>query len=700
MSRGTLRVYLGAAPGVGKTFAMLGEGHRRQSRGTDVVVGFVESHGRPKTEAQLGGLEVVPRRRLEYRDQTFEEMDLDALLARHPDVALVDELAHTNVPGSRQEKRWHDVTELLDAGISVVTTVNVQHLESLNDVVEAITGIAQQETVPDEVVRSADQIELVDMSPEALRRRMAHGNIYAPGKVDTALSNYFRVGNLAALRELALLWLADRVDEGVQDYRDRHGIAKPWETKERVVVALTGAPGAEHLIRRAARIAMRTKGDLIGVHIQAVDGLSSAPSDALSRHRQLLVSLSGHYHEVAGSDIARSLVQFARAENATQLVLGASQRSRWAELTRGSVINRVLREAGDSIDVHVISSADPTDSESGSLLTPSPLHLTALPGRRQATGFALAVGGLPLLTVGLSGVRDSMGLQDALLCYLLLVVAVATVGGLWPAVVASVGGFLLLNWFFAPPIHTFTIANGRDLLALVAFLVIAGVVSALVDLAARRRGDAYRARTEAQALARMASLVLSEEHPVPALVDELVASFALEGAAVLVPAKQGWSAEVSAGVRPPSSPVDGTLVLPLPAAAQLVLRGPDLRAEDRRMLNGFTTQLAVALEARRLQREAAGAMSLAKANELRSALLAAVSHDLRTPLASIKAAATSMLAEDVAFEPSATKSLLETINEESDRLNALVGDLLDMSRLQSGALVSTSRPVGLEEVVA
>jgi len=699
MSRGTLRVYLGAAPGVGKTFAMLGEGRRRLSRGSDVVIGFVETHGRPKTAAQVAELEVVARRRLDYRGQSFEEMDIDALLARHPQVALVDELAHTNVPGSRNDKRWHDVEELLEAGISVVTTVNVQHLESLNDVVEGITGIAQHETVPDEVVRSADQIELVDMSPEAIRRRMAHGNIYAPDKVDTALSNYFRVGNLAALRELALLWVADRVDEGVQDYRDRHGIARPWETKERVVVALTGAPGAEHLIRRAARIAMRTKGDLIGVHVQAVDGLASASSDALARHRELLVALSGQYYEVAGADIARSLVRFARAENATQLVVGASQRSRWAELTRGSVINRVLREAGDSIDVHVISSSDPND-EAGSLLTAAPLHLTALPARRRAVAFGLALAGLPVLTFALSRVRDSVGLQNALLCYLLLVVAVATIGGLWPAVVASLGGFLLLNWFFAPPIHTFTISNGRDLLALVVFLVVAGVVSALVDLAARRQGDAYRARTEAQALARMASLVLSEEHPVPALVEDLVASFALEGAAVLVPARQGWLTEVSAGERPPASPIDGTLVLSLPGEAQLVLRGPDLAAEDRRMLNGFATQLAVALEARRLQREASGAMSLAKANELRSALLAAVSHDLRTPLASIKAAATSMLSDDVAFEPAATRSLLETINEESDRLNALVGNLLDMSRLQSGALVTTARPVGLEEVVA
>src|SRR6266516_38521 len=257
--RGRLRIYLGSAAGVGKTYAMLGEGHRRAERGADVVVGFAEAHGRPQTSALLDGLEVVPRATLEYRGATFEEMDVDAVLARRPEVALVDEFAHTNVPGSRNEKRWQDVAELLEAGIDVISTVNIQHLESLNDVVEKITGVPQRETVPDAIVRAADQVEMVDMTPEALRRRMAHGNIYAPEKVDAALANYFRVGNLAALRELALLWVADRVDEGVQAYRERHGISGHWETKERVVVAITGATGTDDLIRRAARIASRTK---------------------------------------------------------------------------------------------------------------------------------------------------------------------------------------------------------------------------------------------------------------------------------------------------------------------------------------------------------------------------------------------------------------------------------------------------------
>ncbi len=704
MSRGLLRVYLGAAPGVGKTYAMLSEGHRRRQRSTDVVIGYLEPHDRPLTIAAAADLEVVPRRSVDYRGLRLEEMDVDAVLARRPDVVLVDELAHTNAPGSRHAKRWQDVEDLLAAGISVVTTLNVEHLESVNDVVERITGIAQRETVPDAVVRAADQVELVDMSPEAIRRRMAHGNIYPAEKVDLALANYFRVGNLAALRELALLWVADRVDEGIQQYRERHGIARSWETRERVVVAVTGRGATDHLIRRAARMAMRAKADLIGVHVTAADGLASAPAPApdIERYRRLIEEFGGSFHEVSGAEVATALVTFARAENATQLVLGASRRSRWAEISRGSVINRVLREAADGIDVHVISYAE-TD-EAASLTSRarslSPWRLAGVAPRRRLIGLALATVGLPAITAVLSSVRGSVGLPNALLCYLLLVVAVATIGGIWPALVASVAAFLLLNWFFADPIHTFSIGTGRDLLALVVFLVVAGVISALVDIADRRRNDAYQARSEAQALARMAARVLGDDDPLPALLADLVASFALDGAAVLRSAEGGWAIEVAAGTQPPSSPGDGTLALPLAGDSHLVLRGAGLRADNQRLLNAFATQVAVALEARRLQGEAAGASALVQANELRSALLAAVSHDLRTPLASIKASATSLLSEDVAFEPAATKELLTTIDEETDRLNALVGNLLDMSRLQSGALVATTRPVGLEEVVA
>ena len=324
---------------------MLGEGHRRAERGAEVVVAFAETHGRPHTQALLAGMEVIPRKRMTYRGATFEEMDLDAVLARHPQIALVDELAHTNVPGSRNEKRWQDVEELLDAGIDVISTVNVQHLESLNDVVEKVTGVPQRETIPDAVVRAADQVELVDMTPEALRRRMAHGNIYPAEKIDASLTNYFRTGNLTALRELALLWLADKVDEGLQAYRAAHGIQGTWEARERVVVALTGGPEGDTLIRRAARIAARSAGgDLLAVHVTRSDGLTGADPAALAGQRRLAESLGGTYHQVVGDDIPDALLTFARAENATQLVLGASRRS-WltAMVTGPGIGSRTIR---------------------------------------------------------------------------------------------------------------------------------------------------------------------------------------------------------------------------------------------------------------------------------------------------------------------------------------------------------------------
>jgi two-component system sensor histidine kinase KdpD len=462
MARGTLRLYLGAAPGVGKTYAMLNEGARRRQRGTDVVVGYVEAHGRSNTAAQVDGLEVIPRRAIEHRGTTLEEMDTAAVIARAPAVALVDELAHTNVPGSRNEKRWQDVEELLDAGIDVISTLNIQHLESLNDVVERITGVKQRETIPDEVARRADQVELVDMAPEALRRRMAHGNIYPAEKVDAALANYFRLGNLGALRELALMWVADRVDDALQDYKTAHGILDTWETRERVVVALTGAPSGEHLIRRAARMATRAHGDLVGLHVKPSDGLPPGSAELLEAHRELLEGLGGEYHEVAAANVASALTDFARAENATQLVLGASGRSRWAELFSGSVINDVVR-AARGIDVHVIS-IDGTDGAEVRHAAREPRRHRGLPRvsrRRRQIGWWLVALGIPLLTLLLTVLRDTLGLTSDLLLYLLLVVVAAAVGGVGPAVAAAVGGFLCANWFLTPPYHRHTIAESE-----------------------------------------------------------------------------------------------------------------------------------------------------------------------------------------------------------------------------------------------
>jgi len=695
--RGELRVYLGAAPGVGKTFAMLGEGRRRRDRGADVVVGFVETHGRERTAEQIADLEIIPRKALEYHGATFEEMNVDAVLARRPDVALVDELAHSNVPGSRNAKRWHDVRELLDAGINVISTVNIQHLESLNDVVESITGVKQRETIPDDVVRAADQIELVDMAPEALRRRMAHGNIYVAEKIDAALGNYFRVGNLTALRELALLWVTDQVDAALDDYRQRHGIEQPWETRERVVVAITGAPGSENLIRRAARIAQRAHGELFGVHVRSDTGLAAPSSERVAEHRRLLEEVGGEYREITGGDVAAALIDFARAENATQIVLGASRRSRWQELVQGSVINRVIRLSGP-IDVHVISQDDAEEGTTGLRLPIPHFVLSPLPPRRQTVGWIVAAAGLPLLTVALANLRGELGLPSVLLLYLVFVMVVAAAGGVFPALAAAIAGSLLANYYFTPPLYRFTIAEYENLLALILFLIAACIVSVLVDRVGRSRLETTRARAEADSMAALAGS-LAEEGALPALVRHLRSTFGMQAVTLLHRANGTWHVEAEAGADPPTSPDDADVVKEIGRDRVLVMTGPPLVDGDQRVLNALGEQLATAVETRRLHGEAARAITLAQANDLRAALLQAVSHDLRTPLASIKASISSVRAHDVAWSPDQIDEFHATIEEETDRLDALVANLLDMSRIQAGALQVNIRPVGLEEVV-
>jgi two-component system sensor histidine kinase KdpD len=618
VSRGQLRIYLGAAPGVGKTFAMLDEGHRRRERGADVVVGYVETHGRPKTAAQLRDLEILPRTIHRYRGAELEEMDVDAVLDRRPALALVDEMAHTNAPGSRHAKRWMDIEELLQAGIDVLTTVNVQHLESLNDVVERITGVKQRETVPDAVVRAADQVELVDMTPEALRRRMAHGNIYQADKVDAALATYFRIGNLGALRELALLWVADKVDDSLQAYMEAHGIDHVWETRERVVVAITGAPSGEQVIRRAARLARRNKADLLGIHVTMTDGLIGGPPTLLDAHRQLLADLGGTYHETVGVDVPAALTAFARAERATQLVLGSTHRSRWNELTSGSVINDVIRAAGE-IDVHVISSkADVDGSPAGGRRRRK--HPPQLPRRRQLAGWAAALLGIPSLTALLVFVDESLNLTSAALLYVLLVAVVAVIGGRWPSITAAAIAALALNWFFTPPTSTFTITEPDNLLALLIFLGVAALMSAVVSRSARSAAAAERSRAEAEVLARVAGDLVGDDEAVVEMVAHLRTAFDLDAVSLLVPdGRGGWTVESSAGLDPPRTPHDVHTV-DLAEGAQLAFVGPALGADDHLVMQVFAAQLGAALERRRLREVASDVADVRERDRLRAAV--------------------------------------------------------------------------------
>ena len=690
---GTLRVYLGAAPGVGKTFAMLNEGHRRRERGADVVVGYVETHRRQQTEAQVQGLEVIQRATIHYRDSTFEEMDTAAIIARRPSIVLVDELAHTNVPGAQRAKRWMDVEAILDAGIDVITTLNVQHLESVNDVVQKITGVDQRETVPDAFVRRANQIELVDMSPESLRRRMAHGNIYTPEKVDAALANYFRPGNLAALREIALLWVADRVEDGLTGYMDAHDIDHSWQTRERVAVAISGTAGGEQVIRRAARMAGRGGGELIGVYVSSDEGLRQRSESLAAEQRTLLEELGGTYHEVVSDDIPVALLGFARAERATQLVLGASSRSRWSELFSGSVIADVIRSSGE-IDVHVISHAGAEQRVKRHLARRRSSNLSL---RRQLFAGLLAAIVLPALTVILSGLRNHLGLSSDLLVYLGAVVAISALGGMIVGLSSAVVAFLLVNWFFTEPLHTFTITQRENLIALVIFLTVAATVSALVSATARRSHEAALARLEAQALARSAAVMVGERDPLPGVLDQLRSALDLD--ALRFERRNGtqWDVQASAG-----SPIEGRpeSTAEIADGVRLVMSGRDLSADDRRMTAAFAGQLEAAMLTRQLQADAAEAERLEAANELRTALLRSVSHDLRTPLASIKASVSSLLASDVSWNEEDEHEFLTAIDTETDRLNRLVGNLLDMSRLQAGQLDVVLVPIDLDDVVA
>ena len=699
-ARGVLRIYLGAAPGVGKTYKMLGEGVRRKSRGTDVVIGVVETHGRVETAGQLADLEVVPLKEIDYRDTSLREMDLDAILARRPQVVLIDEYAHTNAPGSRNQKRWQDVEQLLEAGIDVISTLNIQHLESLNDVILRITGTTQRETVPDDIVRRADQLELVDMTSEAIRRRMAHGNIYPAERIDAALANYFRPGNLDALRELALLWVADRVEESLQSYLDLHAINHSWETRERVVVGITGISGGEALIRRAARMAGRVGGEFVGVHIAVDDGLTRDDPELLSAQRRLVEELGGKVHEVVGHDPAESLASFARREKATQLVLGATRRSRWHELLHGSFVARVTRLAGD-VDIHVIAQ-EPAEEDA------TPLPQRAAPGlerRRVIAAWLMTLVGLPLLVAATVPFRDTIALSTELLLALSLVLAIAAIGGKIVAAVAAIVASLLVNWYYVVPYGTLTIAEGENIIALVVFIGVAVTVGSLVDLVSKRALEARRARLEAEALARSTTSLAADPEPLPRLLDQLHATFNLSGARIVreehhrivtVASAGDVSGSPTASIALTSSPrhrgVPGQ-------QSTLEVFGRVLSIDDHRLLRVLADQLSVAVDSRRLMAEAAEAAALADVDAVRTALLRAVSHDLRTPLASIKAMVSGLRDPTVKWTADQLAEALLTVDQETDRLNRLVGNLLDASRLQIGALAVEIRPTFLADAI-
>ncbi len=670
MQRGQLRVYLGSAPGVGKTYRMLDEGWRRRERGTDVVVGYVEAHDRPLTTAQMRDLEVVPRITRKYRGARLEEMDLEAVLARSPKVALVDELAHTNAPGSTNEKRWQDVDALLDAGIDVITTINIQHLESVNDVVEKITGISQQETIPDAVVRRAEQIELVDVTPEALRRRMAHGNIYTADKIDASLSNYFRVGNLSALRELALLWLADRVEDSLQQYLDDHAINQTWETRERLIVGVTGTLTDEILLRRAARIASRTGAELFAVHIMDSDAIRHESVDTAVA-QELVKEFEGKFQEVVDDDVATALVSFARAERGTQIILGAS-RPRAAWRPPHGVVEKVLRHARD-LDVHIIAVGGER---------PAHVHQRR---RKERVSWRLVTLALvttaalmPLLTVAMTQARTSLSLSSVFLVYLVAVLVLTTWAGAIVGVIAALAASGLENYYFVKPLHTLQVARPDDAVALAAFLLFAVAASIVVNRYTQRSAEADRARAEAEILAKAAATLATSHEDVLPLLDSLRAVFAASTVAIYAQRGGSWSADVVSGEASPDSNVG--VHFAIDDDHRLSVVGATLGVQDHELIGAFASRIAAGLRSQIIERDATQLQEIAEAESLRLALFQTVASDLRRPLEQVQ--------EDVAalldpVDPGNANSVLRAINAQVHHLNRLVANILDAGRLEA-----------------
>lgn len=663
------------------TFAMLQEARQLLGSGRDVAVGIALDHGRVETRELMTGLEIIPPRLADPHGFYSQEMDVDAVLARHPQIAIVDEYAHANAPGSRNGQRWQDVEELLDAGIDVLSTVRVQNLASLGDVVSAITQVPQKESVPDEVVRRADQIELVDISPELLRQRLSDGNIYPRDRVDAAL-----------------IWLADRVDEGLSKYRASQGITANWPARERVVVGLTGGPEGEVLIRRASRILSRVNGgDLLAVHVRHSDGQPGGPPRALEAQRQLVTDLGGSYHTVSGDDAAETLLEFARSVNATQIVVGVSRGRLTSRLLGSGVGSKVVRGSGD-IDVHMV---------------PHPLGSRGLPkvnsgglGRARTTaGFVLAVL-IPVLATALMSLAPELNFATHVLVHLTGVIAVAFIGGLWPAVLAAILDSLLLNYYETEPVGTFSINDPQNLFTLLVFVGAAIAVSLVVGLSAKRAQEAARARAEAATLADLARDALIEDDTIAAFLDKVRETFQVRSAGLFTRAADaggGWVLQAHSGQAPPPAPgsaESGTDAYEMadPETA-LVVSGRTLTAGERRLLTAHGAHLLLLRQRHALQLRLKKTTKLAEGNSIRTSILRAVSHDLRTPLAGIKLAVTALQRQKRRLPEELQDEMLDTIDSSADRLDSLIGNLLDMSRISSGSTAPLTSPVTWRDAI-
>jgi two-component system, OmpR family, sensor histidine kinase KdpD len=726
-ARGRLKIFFGASPGVGKTYAMLEEARAKQRERVDVVVGLVETHGRPETAALVDGLEVLPRRRVEYRGVTLSEFDLDAALARRPALILVDELAHTNAPGSRHARRFQDIEELLAAGIDVHTTLNVQHLESLNDVVAQITGIQVRETVPDSILDTADELELADLSAEDLLQRLREGKVYVPEQAARAIDQFFRKGNLIALRELALRRTAERVDAQMRGYMADHGIRETWAAAERILVCIGPNPLGARLIRTGKRMATGLKCDWVVLCVETPgQAISAEDREALVANLQLAQELGAPALTVSGHSVADEVLAYARAHNVTKIIAGKPTHARWRDKLFGSLLDQLVRGSGD-IDVYVITGDE--QERRAPRRTAARAHATV---REYAWG-AMVVAVCSALGAVL---YRFVSITDVAMVYILGAGVVATRYGRGPSVLAAFLSIATFDFFFVPPHYTLSVFDARYILTFGVMLGIALVISGLT-LRIREQAETARLR-ERQTGALYA---MSRELAAARGLAELAAIAArhleevFEGQAqILLPAAAGGGRlEIPVGV-PPAYAIDakeesvaqwafehchvagvGTDTLPAARAVYqpLVASGRTIgvlgvlpadpkRMDDptnQRLLETFAGQAALALERAILAERAQHEQLEIEAERLRTALLSSLSHDLRTPLGAITGAASSLLEEPGTLSPAARRDLLTTILEEARRMNRLIGNLLDMIRVESGALEVQKEWQPLEEVV-
>ena len=728
-SRGRLKIFLGAAPGVGKTYEMLLSAQAKRREGVDVVVGLVETHGRRDTEAVVAGLEVIPRRPIDYQGHRLEEMDLDAVLARRPTLVLIDELAHTNAPGSRHPKRYLDVEELIAAGIDVFTTLNIQHVESLNDVVARITRIRVRETVPDKVLDAADEIEVVDLTPDDLIQRLKEGKVYLPRQAERAVQHYFQPGNLTALRELALRRTAQRVDDQLLSHMRAHAIAGPWPAGERVLVGVSEAANTPGLIRYARRAADRLHAPWTAIYVETPRAarLADAERDRIADHLRLAEGLGAVTMTIAGRRIADEIVAYAAANNITQIVVGKSGRPRWFELLHGSVVHQLVREAG-AISVHVMSAEAEGPAPAAGVVRPPPEPFDPIPYAASAGLVAAALGIGELIS-------RFIGFQSVSLVFLMAVLASAIGWGLWPSLFAGLLSVLTFNFFFIPPLYTFTIADPVNLVSLFFFALVALVVS---NLTAATRAQIVAARSRAKTTAELYSF--SRKLAGIGTLDDLlwatvyqVSSMLKSSTVVLLPTDDRQSLALAAGY-PPEDRLDEAdvaaarwcwqhshptgrgsdtlpggkwLFLPLRTGSGTVgvigieraTPGPLLTPDERRLLDALADQVAVAIERISLARGLAEARVQAETDRLRAALLTSISHDLRTPLASIIGTVSSLRSYADRYDAHDRDELLATLEGEAERLNRFVGNLLDMTRLEAGGIDMKLDLVDVGEIV-